>query len=305
MEVNMRVTVLIDNIPSADLEAEWGLSFHIEFEGRQYLLDTGASGLFAENADKLGIDLAKVEAAVLSHAHHDHADGMAAFFERNTSAKLYIRKGAKENCYTTHEAFEDGPETIENQAGRSGITKNPAEGSEAEKRYAIEYCGIEEGLLSLFADRIEYVDGDYTLAENIYLIPHKVGNFKLIGEKAKMYVKCCGGYETDTFAHEQSLVFRTKRGLVIFNSCSHTGADNIIREIQQTFPGEQVVAIIGGFHLYKSNEAEVRAFARRVLETGIEKVVTGHCTGNEAYQWLKEELGDRLEQTCSGKSMSC
>ena len=54
---DMLIKVLIDNITKSDLQSEWGLSFYIEYEGQKILLDTGASGCFAENAEKMGIKL--------------------------------------------------------------------------------------------------------------------------------------------------------------------------------------------------------------------------------------------------------
>ena len=67
---DLKMTVLIDNIAAEPLHGEWGLSILITADGRDILLDTGASGLFADNADALGIDLGNVELGVLSHAHY-------------------------------------------------------------------------------------------------------------------------------------------------------------------------------------------------------------------------------------------
>ena len=65
----MRAVILSDNISHCGLEAEWGLSIYIDYQGHKVLLDTGAGPLFAANADALGVDLAQVEFGVLSHAH--------------------------------------------------------------------------------------------------------------------------------------------------------------------------------------------------------------------------------------------
>ena len=268
----MKATVLIDNITKNDLAAEWGLAVHIEHNGHQILLDTGTTGIFAENAKTLGIDLTQVECGVLSHAHYDHADGMDIFFEINGTAPFYLRSGSEENCYD--------------------YDKNDPQSA--------RYIGIKSGTLATYKDRIIFAEGDYQIFPGVYLIPHKTAGLEQIGEKAHMYIRRNEQWIPDDYAHEQSLVFETEKGLVIFNSCSHGGADNIIREIEMTFPEKKLYAIVGGFHLFKSSEEEVRALAQRIRETGIEKVVTGHCTGDEAYKILEEELGDCLEQIYTG-----
>ncbi len=38
-------------------------------------------------------------------------------------------------------------------------------------------------------------------------------------------------------------------------------------------------AIVGGLHLYDRSEDEVLAFAHDLDESGVELVLTGHCTG--------------------------
>ena len=52
----MKITVLADNTDGFGLKGEWGLSMYIEYGGRTVLLDAGLSGLFAENAEKLGLE---------------------------------------------------------------------------------------------------------------------------------------------------------------------------------------------------------------------------------------------------------
>jgi 7,8-dihydropterin-6-yl-methyl-4-(beta-D-ribofuranosyl)aminobenzene 5'-phosphate synthase len=289
----MKVQVLIDNIEgfvtgtqfatSSDADGqsrtrklfgEWGLSVYVEFEGKRYLLDTGASHLFAKNAGVMGVDLSKVDIGILSHAHYDHANGMARFFAINKTAPFYLRKGVAENCYHAHKLF-----------GR--LTYH-------------EYIGIHKGWLKRFADRIRYAEGDMQIAPNVYLVPHKTAGLESIGERAHLSVKENGTYRYDSFDHEQSLVFDTPQGLFVMNSCSHAGADNIVKEIEATFPGKRIYAILGGFHLFRYKDAEVRAFAERLRELDVQRIYTGHCTGDRAYGILHEVLGDRVQQMRCG-----
>lgn len=277
----MKIQVLIDNIAgtcgSRKLFGEWGLSVYVEFEGVRYLLDTGASHLFAKNAGVMGVDLSKVDVGVLSHAHFDHSDGMAKFFHVNEAAPFYLRKGAGENCYHAHKLI-------------------------GHFMYH-EYIGIHKGFLKRFADRIRFAEGDMLIAPNVYLVPHKTPGLEAIGERAHLSVKENGKYRYDSFDHEQSLVFDTPRGLFVMNSCSHGGADNIVKEIEATFPGKKIYALLGGFHLFRYKDEVVRAFAERLRELDVQKIYTGHCTGDRAFEILREVLGDRAEQMFTGMTV--
>lgn len=261
----MKAIILVDNIASEQLKDEWGLAIFIEYGGKNILLDTGGSKLYLDNAKELDVDIRKVDYGVLSHAHYDHANGMESFFHENKEAKFYLRAGSGENCYLKFGIFS-------------------------------HYIGIRKGTLETYKDRIVFVDGDYELIPGVTLIPHKTSNLAMIGKKNKMYIKKERKWYPDDFSHEQSIVFETEKGLVILNSCSHAGADLIIHEVANTFPDKHIYAMIGGFHLYNASHEEVKAFANRVKDTGIEKVYTGHCTGEKSYRILKEQLGEKLEQ---------
>ena len=271
-EERMKAVVLVDNISQGDISGEWGLSIYIEYQEKKILLDTGASDLFVKNAAKLNKELQKVDYAVLSHAHYDHADGMRAFYQNNQRAAFYLQKGSEENCYMKKWIFH-------------------------------KYIGLPKGILEEYRDRIIFAEGDYSLCQGVSLIPHKTAGLSEIGRRNCMYVRSKSGWKPDDFSHEQSLVFETTEGLVIFNSCSHGGADNIINEIKETYPGQKIRALIGGFHICNRPETEVRALGRRIKETGIEEIYTGHCTGKKAFEILKEELGTAVHQLHVGLEM--
>ena len=266
----MKTTVLVDNVPGAGLKGEWGLSFYIEYGGKVILLDTGLSPLFARNADKLESDLQKVDYAVLSHAHDDHANGLDTFFERNDHAKLYVAQGCGENCYDR-------------------------------EKFRFKYAGIPKGVMKRHADRIVKADPDMYIDNGIRLLGHTTPGLEKQGRMENMFLRQ-GFFRfiPDDFRHEHSLVFELEDGVVIFNSCSHAGADNIVNEVIRAYPEKRILAMIGGFHLFNKTEEYIRAFARRLGETGVQAVYTGHCTEKRPLAILREELGDRVHALKTG-----
>lgn len=268
--MQLKATVLIDNIAAPPLTSEWGLAIYIEYGEHRLLLDTGGSGQFADNALKLGIPLDRVEAGVLSHAHYDHADGIPRFFAENSAAPFWLQQGTEENCYS----------------------------GDGEERH---YIGVRRGLLTEYRDRIAYAAGKQQLFEGVWLLSH-TADMTEAGSRAKMYLLRDGEWETDRFSHEQSLVFETDKGLVVFNSCCHGGADVIIREAREAF-GCEVHALVGGFHLFRSSDSEVLAMAERLRDAGVERLVTGHCTGERGFLLLREALGTLTEQMYTGMTL--
>ena len=271
MDHKVKMTVLIDNVASEPLAAEWGLSILINVDHRKILLDTGASHLFAQNADLLGIDLSDVDIGVLSHAHYDHADGLDTFFQVNQNAPFLLREGSCENCY----GVKDGE---------------------------MQYDGIRNGILKDHEARIQYVNGTFQIAEGIWLLPHRKADYSAIALRNELFSMRDGKLCPDDFAHEQSLVIETKQGLIVFNSCSHTGMTNILADIQEMLGRCDVYAYVGGLHLYKMTDEELDALCDEIRRSSIAHIYTVDCTGDHAFHILKAALGDRIQQFSSGFS---
>ncbi len=277
----MKVTVLVENSAKEGFGCEHGLSLLVEYKGKKYIVDTGASALFSDNADKLGMDLAEVEAGFLSHAHYDHSGGYEALFARNKTAKIYLQSASKDKYY-----FKIlGP--------------------------VKKYIGIPKGLLEENADRFEYVDGYRDFGNGIYILPHTSKDLYKRGEHAHMYAMREGKTVVDSFDHEQTVVFETGEGLVLFNSCSHGGVENIIEEVKEVFPGKAIKAFFGGFHMMGAlgpgtcsfNEAQVKEVGEKLRKSSNAVFYSGHCTGEVAFKWLKEVLGDRLVAFSAGMTI--
>ena len=266
---NLKLTILMDNIAQEPLVCEWGLSMLIEADGRKILLDTGASGQFIRNAELLRIDLSEVDVGILSHAHYDHADGMEAFFACNDHAEFFLRQGCRENCF----GIKDG---------------------------VFRYNGIRKGTLERFADRIRFVSGVYPLAEGIWLLGHRAADYSSLALRNELFVVEGERRRPDDFSHEQSLIIETQKGLVIFNSCSHTGVKNVLEDVREMLGDREVFAYVGGLHLYKLTDEELSVLADELACSGISKILTGHCTGEHAYAFLRQRLGEQIGQVSVG-----
>lgn len=271
--MRMKTTVLVDNNAGEGLGCEWGFAALIETPSARILLDTGASPLFADNAEALGIDLATVDVGVLSHAHYDHSDGLDAFFAANGHAPFYVAAAAAENCYSD------------------------AKGD-------MHYIGVRKGVLADHGARFLRAGADgavCAIAPDAWLVPHSTPGIAEQPTAARMFVEDEGGVlQPDDFAHEQTLVVETEAGLVVFNSCSHAGPSIIINEVRAAFPACDICAFVGGLHLFKLSDDEVRGIAAQFRALGIERVYTGHCTGDHAIELLREELGEGVVAFYSG-----
>ncbi|HBG20008.1 MAG TPA: MBL fold hydrolase [Desulfobulbaceae bacterium] len=280
-EANLKITTLIENKPSktdSNLVAEWGLSLHIAFNGHDILLDTGASGAFARNAGHLAVDIASIDAAVLSHHHYDHGGGLRQFFELNSKAKVYLGEPPAGGCFGKAFGFLN------------------------------KYIGLDKTLTIDYAKRFETIRQPTEILPDVFIIPRVLcTNAKPAGNK-RLFLKEDHSFTHDDFAHEIIMVIKENGKLAVFTGCSHNGVLNILDTVTSIFKGVPVKAVIGGFHLVAmpifnvmaESKRVVRDLARSILEYPVEVTYTGHCTANKAFGVLKSVMGDRITEIETG-----
>jgi 7,8-dihydropterin-6-yl-methyl-4-(beta-D-ribofuranosyl)aminobenzene 5'-phosphate synthase len=260
------------------LAYEHGFSVFVEVDGRKILFDTGQSGAFVKNAEKLGIALEEVDAVVLSHGHYDHSGGLAAFAAVNPSAPIYMqRSAAGEHC-----AF-DGEDN------------------------GHRYIGIDGNLLRL--SQIRLINGDLCIDDEISLFTVKARKFPLPSTNNRILKKNDDGYVADDFVHEHSLYIRSGTSSALLSGCAHNGILNIMEEFIRWFGRENLPdVVISGFHLMRRDgygardTAEQDEIAHRLA--GYPCVFhTCHCTGIEPYERMKQIMGDKLRYIRTGETL--
>ena len=188
----MKITCLVENTTyNENFKCEHGLSLYIETENAKILFDMGQTDLFYQNALKLGINLADVDFAILSHGHYDHGGGLEKFLEINKTAPVYINRFAFEPHFNGTE----------------------------------KYIGLDISLKD--NRRLVFVDDKSEIDKNCSLFScndrerkHYLGSFGL-------NMKCNGEFLPDDFRHEQYLLINTNGKRVLISGCSHKGVMDI------------------------------------------------------------------------------
>ncbi|MDO4325450.1 MAG: MBL fold metallo-hydrolase [bacterium] len=258
---------------------EHGLSFYIETERHKLLMDSGATDMFWRNADRLGIDLKAVDTLVLSHGHYDHAGGILTFAERNPKAAIYLRSTVGEEYYHLTKARE-------------------------------KYIGIDRRILDL--KQCVFVQEDCTkIDDELFLFSHITGKNGAATDslqiKQQFKRRTANGFVQDTFEHEQCLVIWQENYSILLSGCAHSGILNILERYHEVFHSYPDV-VISGFHMIKKEEYQedeisaIKETASALMQTGA-VFYTGHCTGQAAYAWMKDIMGDRLRDIHSGDTL--
>ena len=258
----MKITTLMENTACADgYAAEHGLSLFIETKTKKILFDSGPSEAFAGNAEKLGVDLGEADIAILSHGHYDHSGGLLRFLQLNGHAPVYLQKDAFEEHYNRQ----------------------------------MKYIGVDPALQN--SDRIVFTDGERKLAEGVTLYTCNGKTLARPIETNGMTVKRDGVLLPEDFRHEQYLLIEEDGRRYLFSGCSHKGIINITNWFRPD-------VLVGGFHFMDVVLDEAgKAFLTEAAETLCKfdtVYYTGHCTGVEQYEFMKQRMGDRLHYISSG-----
>jgi 7,8-dihydropterin-6-yl-methyl-4-(beta-D-ribofuranosyl)aminobenzene 5'-phosphate synthase len=273
----MIIRTLIENTTSdAEYKYEHGLSLYIETEKHTLLFDTGASSLFADNAAKMGIDLCKVDLAVISHGHHDHGGGLKTFLSLNSHAKIYIHEKAFEKHYGNRP---------------NGV---------------MEDIGLDSSLLPsqrfIFTCDSLVIDDELEIFSEVQ--PEKLNP----SGNSDLYMAEDSKTSNDDFKHEQNLIITENGKTFLIAGCAHKGIVNIIDRFYM-IKNRAPDCVIGGFHLYnpsfkKSEDPSVtNAIGKYLISTGA-LCYTCHCTGLESYERLKQTMGDNIRYLSTGDKIT-
>jgi len=261
----MRIVTLIENSSlSDDLIAEHGLSLYIETKSQKILFDAGQSDAFADNAEKLGVDLSAVDFAVLSHGHYDHSGGLARFLQINSKAPIYLSKYALSPCY---------------------------HGSE-------RYIGIDPALQN--SDRLIFTDETHDLGTHMQLFGCNKKERSHPIDSSGLTVLQDGAYIDDQFLHEQYLLIEENSKRILISGCSHKGIQNIAA----WFTPDVLIGGFHFMNLDPTSDDAVRLeTAAHQLLTYATTYYTGHCTGPAQFDYMKTIMGERLHAIHSGSEI--
>jgi 7,8-dihydropterin-6-yl-methyl-4-(beta-D-ribofuranosyl)aminobenzene 5'-phosphate synthase len=86
-----QITVLYDAFgKTSTMTKDWGFAAYIEYGDKRILFDTGNNAeIFAHNVAAKGIDMTKLDFAVVSHRHGDHTSGLNHLLKVNPTVKIY------------------------------------------------------------------------------------------------------------------------------------------------------------------------------------------------------------------------
>lgn len=267
-----QITVLYDAFgQTSAMQKDWGYSVLVEYGGKRILFDTGNSpDILAQNAKANGIDLSKLDFAVMSHRHGDHIGGIGYLLRVNPKVTIYAPKegfgvfGAdlpstfyrKDNSLPSEQRYYNGapPEVV---------------------RFGSAWPGAN----------FQLVDKNADITPEIHLIT-------LVSDKP-------GTLEL----RELSLAINTPDGLVIVVGCSHPGIDKIVESATVVNP--RIHFIVGGFHLVAAPDQDIEKIVTALHDRlKVDYVAPGHCTGEPAFAALKKAFGDRYVYAGLGTTLS-
>lgn len=270
-----KIVVLLENTKGqSNLKCKHGLSLYAETEAHKILFDMGPNALFLKNAETLGVDIADIDIAVISHGHVDHCGGLKCFLGKNQKAKIYIRPQAAEKHYVK-------------------VLGIPF------------YAGINRSLLS--SDRFVRTDDTHVIDNELMLFSNVKGQFPLPKSDGNLFVKRNGQMAADDFSHEQNLVITSDNSRILLCGCAHAGIVNIVRRAEELI-GSEPTAVIGGMHLYEpiKKRYESDEYIDGVTAALVESqsfYYACHCTREKAYERMKVRLGTRLTYLRTGAEL--
>ena len=263
--LQMEMVILVENTAARKgLLAEHGLSVHLRGGGREFLFDTSASPqALSANASALGIDLAAVEAVIISHGHLDHTGGLPAVLSARPGLAVYAhpmafarRWAAPPGKPRREIGWQTTPADLARQGGRFVPVEAP--------------CRL----------------GDELLIAGPIPGPQPALDHFLVQDGQQVV--------TDTFRDELFLMIRGRAGWTVLTGCCHRGLPNTLRLARELIGDDPINMVLGGFHLGQAGPEELAEAAAALAEANPNVVYACHCTGRTGREYLAGQLPGRV-----------
>ena len=241
MYKDMKLTILSDNNTLIDqyLLGEPGFSCLIEDGGKRFLLDTGYFGVFARNAEALGLNWRDVDGVVLSHCHDDHTKGLQFFFTEGPRPRLVAH-----------------PALFRRVVSKGLIISCPYPRAKLERHFDLQ----------LSAEPVALTENIFYLGEIPRVYPYMEDQAVRDGEDGP-----------DKNPDDTALAYRGKDGVYVITGCSHSGIGNIVEQAKRVTGKDRVLGVVGGFHLREMDDRS-RAIIAYLKQENIPYLYPCHCT---------------------------
>ena len=268
------ITLLVENTArGVGVLGEHGLAWWIDTGSHCVLFDTGQGQALTHNASRLGFDLSKADAIVLSHGHFDHVGGLEQVLTVAKNATLYFHPRAIEPKYTGSDRKPRGR--------RISIDFMETEAFRASERRVV-----------ITSDPVEVVPGVWMTGE----IP-RTNNFEDTGGPFFLDEAMT---QPDPLLDDQSIFIPTAQGVVVVFGCAHAGSVNTLGHIASLTKNSPVRALFGGLHLESAAPRRIDETVRALRVCNPKKMGFCHCTGFHALRRLWDEFPDSCVQANAG-----
>ncbi|UCD49282.1 MAG: MBL fold metallo-hydrolase [Phycisphaerales bacterium] len=113
----------------------------------------------------------------------------------------------------------------------------------------------------------------------------------------------CSAGQMGTRIREQALIVRTERGPVVLTGCAHPGVVRMIEKVRALHE-EEILLVLGGFHLGWAQAAEIQQIIRSLKNLGVRYVAPTHCSGDKARALFRQHFGAHYLEVGVGKTIS-
>ncbi|MDD1691525.1 MAG: MBL fold metallo-hydrolase [Methanoregula sp.] len=258
MTPRLTLTVLIENSSFMDRDfcVETGLSLLIETGGKKILFDTGLSGMFLANAEKMGISLSDLDVIVFSHGHIDHTGGLPTLIRHLTDTIPDQKQSHVPELIAHPRCF--WPKEKDDRKNGSIVSEE-----DVSQQFAV----------TVSAKPVWITDDLVFLGE----IPRSFA-FELGDPGTRRIYHPDGKIEPDHLLDDTALAFRSADGLVIITGCSHAGICNITEYAREVCDEKRVRDIIGGLHLLSPEPKRFAKTGKYLNRLHLSALHACHCT---------------------------